>query len=56
MKFHENILNDFQVIQQIQKDHCQIAKGNSSKNVLTRALVLAAAHGLMILNISIELH
>ena len=38
MKFHENILNGFQVIEQARNDHCQIAKGNNSKNVLTRAL------------------
>ena len=56
MKFHENILNGFQVIERIQKDHCQISKGNNSKNVLTRALILVAAHGLMMLYISIKLH
>ena len=56
MKFRENILNGFQVIERIPKDHCQIAKGNNSKNVLTRALVLVAAHGLMMLYISIKLH
>ena len=56
MKFHENILNGFQVIERIQKDHCQIAKGNNSKNVLTKALVLMDAHGLMIIYISIKLH
>ena len=48
MKFHEHILNGFQVIERIRKDNCQIAKGNNSKNVLTRALVLVAAHGLML--------
>ena len=33
MKFHENILNGFQVIEQTQNYHCQISKGNNSKNV-----------------------
>ena len=56
MKFHENILNGFQVIERIQKDHCQIAKGNNSKNILKRAIVLLAAHGLMMLYISINIH
>ena len=32
-KFHENILNGFQVIEQTQNCHCQISKGNNSKNV-----------------------
>ena len=54
IKFHEHILNGFQVIERIQKDNCQIAKGNNSKNVLTRALVLVAAHGLMMLYIFIK--
>ena len=56
MKLHEIILNGFQVIEWIRKDHCQIAKGNNSKNILTRAMVLLAAHGLMMLYISIKLH
>ena len=29
-KFHENILNRFQVIEQTQNCHCQISKGNNS--------------------------
>ena len=40
MKFHENILNGFQVIEQTQNCHCQISKGNNSKNVQTRVAVL----------------
>ena len=40
MKFHENILNRFQVIEQIGNDHCQTSKGNNSKNALTRVMVL----------------
>ena len=32
-QFHENTLNGFQVIEWIWNDHCQISKGNNSKNV-----------------------
>ena len=40
MKFHENILNGFQVKERTRNDLCQIAKRNNSKYVLTQALVL----------------
>ena len=40
LKFHENILNDFQVIELTRNDHCQISKRNNSKHVLTRVMVL----------------
>ena len=40
MKFHENVLNGFQVKEQTQNCHCQISKGNSSKNVQTSVTVL----------------
>ena len=40
MKFHDTILNDFLVIEQTQNHHCQISKGNNSKNVWTRVKVL----------------
>ena len=40
MKFHENILNGFQVIEGTQNYHCQISKRNNSKNVLIRVTVL----------------
>ena len=40
MKFHENILNGFQVIEQTQNCHCQVSKGNNSKTVWTRVTVL----------------
>ena len=33
LKFHENILNGFQVIERIRNDHCQISKGNNYKTV-----------------------
>ena len=39
-EFHKNILNGFQVIERTQNDHCQISKGNNSKYVLTRVMVL----------------
>ena len=31
MTFHDTILNDFQVKEQIGNYHCQISKGNNSK-------------------------
>ena len=40
MKFHENILNGFQVIDGTQSYHCRISKGNNSKNVLISITVL----------------
>ena len=40
MKFHENILNGLQVIEQFQNYHCQISKGNNYKNIETRDMVL----------------
>ena len=40
MKFHENILKDFQVIEGTQNYHYPISKGNYSKNVLKRVMVL----------------
>ena len=33
MKFYENILKGFQVIEQTWNDHCQISKGNNYKTV-----------------------
>ena len=33
MKFQENILNGFQVIEQTQNYQCRISKGNNSKNI-----------------------
>ena len=33
MKFHNTILNNFQVIGQTQNYLCQISKGNNSKNI-----------------------
>ena len=40
MKFHDTILNNFQVKEQTQDYHCQISKGNNSKNEQIRVLVL----------------
>ena len=40
MKFHENILKGFQVIDRTRNDHCQISKENNYKTVLTRITVL----------------
>ena len=40
MKFHDNILKGFQVIERSQNDQCQISKGNNYKTVKTRVTVL----------------
>ena len=40
IKFHENILNGFQVMERTQIYHCRISKGNNSKTVWTRVTVL----------------
>ena len=40
MKFHDTIWNDFQVIERTRNEHCQISKGNNSKNVWRKATVL----------------
>ena len=37
---HENILNDFQVMQRTQIYHCRISKGKNSKTVWARVTVL----------------
>ena len=54
MKFHENILNGFQIIEGTQNYHCRILKGNNSKNVLTKVTVLYSARGLITLYISLK--
>ena len=40
MKFHDSILSSFQVIERTQNYLALISKGNNSKNVKTRAVVL----------------
>ena len=40
MKFYDSILNSFQVIERTQNYLSLISKGNNSKNVKTRAVVL----------------
>ena len=32
VKFHENVLNGFRVIERTQNYHCQISKGNNFKS------------------------
>ena len=39
MKFHDNILNSFQVIERTGNFLSLISKGNNSKNVYTRVMV-----------------
>ena len=40
MKFHENILKGFQVIERTRNDHCEISKGNNYKTVQNKSYVL----------------
>ena len=40
MKFHDNILNRFQIIERTRNNHSLISKGNNSKNVYTREIGL----------------
>ena len=40
MKFYENILNGFQVIEGTQNYFCRTSKGKTKKNELTRVTVL----------------
>ena len=56
IKFHENILEGFEIIEQTGNDSCQISKGNNSQNVLTRVMVLWSALHLMMHYISMKFH
>ena len=40
MKFHENILNGFQVLERTRIYHRQISKGNNSKTIQKRVTIL----------------
>ena len=51
MKFHENVLNSFQVIEETKSDHCQITKGNNSKKCIDMSYSSACC--LMMLYISL---
>ena len=54
MKFHENILNGFQVIEGTQNYHCRISKGNNSKNATAFVLFTSSAHALYFYEISLK--
>ena len=54
MKFHENILNSFQVIEQTQKYNCQISKGEELKKCTDELWFLCSACHLMMLSITIK--
>ena len=43
-KFHENILNCFQVIERTKNCHCQISKGNNSKTRVTVLVVCMSSN------------
>ena len=55
MKFHDNILNCFQVIERTRNYHSLISEGNYSKNVKTRFILWAACR-LMMLYIPMKIH
>ena len=56
MKFHENILKGFQVIERTRNDHCQISKGNNYKIYRQELRFLCSAPCLMMLYISMKFH
>ena len=56
MKFHENILNGFQVIEWTQNDHCQISKGITTKLYRKELQYLCSACCLIMLCISMKFH
>ena len=56
MKFHDNILNGFQVIEWTRNNNSLILKGNNSKDVQTRVMVLVVCICLMMLYISMKFH
>ena len=56
MKFHDNILKGFQVIERTRNDHCQILKGNNYKMYRQKLQFLCSAICLMMLYISMKFH
>ena len=56
MKFHENILKGFQVIERTHNDNCKISMGNNYKTVKTRVKVLVFYMSLMMFYISMKFH
>ena len=56
MKFHENILKGFQVIEWTRNDQCQISKGNNYKLYRQALRILCSASCLMMLYICMKFH
>ena len=56
MKFHENILNDFQAIERISNYYCRISKGITPKMYRQELMSLCSARHLTILYISMKFH
>ena len=56
MKFHENILNGFQIIEKTQNYHCRISKGNKSKMYRQELWFLCSLPRLVMLYISMKFH
>ena len=51
IKFHEDILNSFQVIEQTRFCDGQKSKGNNSKSIKARVMVLALCMHLILIDI-----
>ena len=56
MKFHENILNGFWVLERIQSYHCRISKEDNSKSVWTRVTVFLCCARCLMSYISMKFH
>ena len=60
MRFHEDILNGFEVIERIQFCHrncpLQSSKGHNSKNIYPIVMVLALCTSSNVVNISLKFH
>ena len=55
IKFHENILKSFQIIERTRNDHCRISKGNNYKTV-DELWFFCSACRLMMLYVSMKFH
>ena len=56
MKFHENILKGFYVIEQTLNDYCQISKGNNYKTIDKSFKFLCCARPLIMFYVSMKFH
>ena len=56
VKFHENVLNGFQVIERTRNDHCQLSNGNNSKMYTQVLRFLWSARRLMMFYVPMMFH